>query len=93
MRKTLKFVIFFCFAGLFLMFLNYPIVRAQQNTVVRCHFETSQIDVGGKTIITLEVLDVTDLFAFQLDMAFDSDLVAVSGSPDDPEYRTAWQRR
>ena len=67
------------------MFLYSPVVRAQQDTVVRCRFETSQIDIGAETIITLEVLDVVDLFAFQLDMAFDADLAEVSGSPGDPE--------
>jgi hypothetical protein len=85
MRKAFRLVIFLCFAGLLLMFLYSPVVRAQQDTVVRCRFETSQIDIGAETIITLEVLDVVDLFAIQLDMAFDADLAEVSGSPGDPE--------
>jgi len=85
MRKKLLLVSSWCLVGLVLVFVNAPVIRAQQDTVVRCRFENPSINIGAETIIYLEVLDVVDLFAYQLDMAFDSELAEVSGSPGDPE--------
>ncbi len=85
MRKILRLVSYWCLVGLVLVFLNSPVVSAQQNTVLRCRFENPNIIKGEETIITLEVLGVVDLFAFQLDMAFDTELAEVYGSPGDPE--------
>ena len=85
MRKILRLVSSWCLVGLVLVFLYTPVISAQQDTVVRCRFENPSINIGAETIIYLEVLDVVDLFAYQLDMAFDSELVEVSGSPGDPE--------
>ena len=85
MRKILRLVSSWCLVGLVLVFLNAPVISAQQDTVVRCRFENPSINIGAETIIYLEVLDVVDLFAYQLDMAFDSGLAEVSGSPGDPE--------
>jgi len=85
MRKTLLLVSSWCLAGLVLVSLNSQVVSAQQDTVLRCRFEDPNINRGEDTIITLEVLGVVDLFAFQLDMAFDNELAEVYGSPGDPE--------
>jgi hypothetical protein len=66
--------------GLVLVVFNNSIVRAQQDdTVVRCRFESTDIGIGAVTILYLEVVEVTDLFAFQLEVTFNPEYVDVFG--------------
>jgi len=85
MSKIRRLVSSWCLVGLVFGILNVQVVNAQQDTVVRCRFEKPSINKGAETIIYLEVLDVVDLFAYQLDMTFDPVLAEVYGSQGDPE--------
>lgn len=83
MRKIRHLVSCLCLFGVVLALLNDSVARAQQDTVVRCRFGTTSINVAAETILYLEVVDVEDLFAYQLELTFDTEQVEVYG--DYPE--------
>jgi hypothetical protein len=60
-----------------------PAATAQEETLVRCRLERTQILVGEQTTLFIEVQNVTNLYGYQLDLYFDSDVVQLSGAKQD----------
>ena len=59
-----------------------PIVLRQTGiapTSLLCRLEPTAIQVGEQTTLFIEVLDVTDLYGYQLDLYFDAEVVQLSG--------------
>ena len=60
-----------------------PAATAQEETLVRCRLERTQILVGEQTTLFIEVQNVTNLYGYQLDLYFDPDVVQLSGVVQD----------
>ena len=75
-RQLVRLIVLF---GITLALFNNSFARAQQEPVVRCRFETANINLATETTLYLEVVDVVDLFAFQLELTFDIEQVEVYG--------------
>lgn len=56
-----------------------PVVMGGTTTLVRCRLDGEQIHLGEETILYLEVLDVANLYGYQLNLYFDNDVVQLNG--------------
>jgi hypothetical protein len=70
-----------------LAFVRYMPVVLRQSTILQtslvCRLEQTAIQVGEQTTLFIEVLNVTDLYGYQLDLYFDPDVVQLSGVVQD----------
>ncbi len=77
-----RWLIGFALSSLFfplLFFIHIPPAMGQTETIVRCRLERTEILVGEQTTLYIEVLNVSNLYGYQLDLYFDHDVVQLSG--------------
>ncbi len=65
-----------------MIFCTAPAAHSQQETTVRCRLETTELAVGNETTLTIDIQDVSNLYAYQLELSYDPALLQVQDSDE-----------
>lgn len=62
---------------LLILLLAAPVAAQQATPRLACDFEVEQVNVGDEIVLTIYIWDASNLFAYQFDLTYEGDLVAV----------------
>lgn len=63
--------------------LNLAWASAEQSATLRCRLENTTINIDGETIFVLEVLDVSNLYGYELNLTFGATRVHIEDADPD----------